>query len=83
MWSHCLDIAGRKSRLEKFDDVYDHADQGRERETGFVICRISGHTGYPATPDILSHLLSGHTGYPAAVILPFKKVSGLPLTKTY
>ena len=27
VWSHCLDITGRKSKLEKFDDVYDHPDQ--------------------------------------------------------
>ena len=27
VWSHCLEIAGRKSRLDKFDDVYDHQDQ--------------------------------------------------------
>lgn len=33
VWSHCLDITGRKSRLEKFDDVYDHADQALIRQS--------------------------------------------------
>ena len=31
VWSHCLDIAGRKSKLDKFDDVYDHPDQAEIR----------------------------------------------------
>ena len=31
VWSHCLEIAGRKSRLDKFDDVYDHQDQAEIR----------------------------------------------------
>jgi len=32
VWSHCLDITGRKSKLEKFDDVYDHPDQALIRQ---------------------------------------------------
>ncbi|XP_023337797.1 TBC1 domain family member 23 [Eurytemora carolleeae] len=32
VWSHCLDVSGRKSKLEKFDDVYDHPDQAQIRQ---------------------------------------------------
>jgi len=32
VWSHCLDVTGRKSKLEKFDDVYDHPDQALIRQ---------------------------------------------------
>ena len=27
VWTHCLEISERKSRVEKFDDVYDHPEQ--------------------------------------------------------
>ena len=27
VWSHCLEIGSRKSKIDKFDDVYDHPDQ--------------------------------------------------------
>jgi len=27
VWSHCLEISGRKSKVEKFADVYDHPEQ--------------------------------------------------------
>eukprot|EP00088_Acartia_fossae_P047556 TRINITY_DN5156_c0_g1_i6.p1 TRINITY_DN5156_c0_g1~~TRINITY_DN5156_c0_g1_i6.p1 ORF type:complete len:637 (+),score=133.37 TRINITY_DN5156_c0_g1_i6:49-1959(+) len=32
VWSHCLDINGKKSKLEKFDDVFDHPDQAQIRQ---------------------------------------------------
>ena len=27
VWTHCLEISERKTRVEKFDDVYDHPEQ--------------------------------------------------------
>lgn len=32
VWSHCLDITGKRSKLEKFDDVFDHSDQAQIRQ---------------------------------------------------
>lgn len=32
VWSHCLDITGKRSKLEKFDDVFDHPDQAQIRQ---------------------------------------------------
>ena len=37
VWSHCLDIAGRKSKLDKFDDVYDHPDQADIRRAARLL----------------------------------------------
>ena len=43
VWSHCLEIAGRKSRLDKFDDVYDHQDQAEIRAAARgVVERVAG-----------------------------------------
>ena len=32
VWSHCLQIAGRKNKIEKFDEIYDHPEQGEIRK---------------------------------------------------
>jgi len=41
VWSHCLEINGRKSRIEKFDDVYDHPDQSEIRRAAQELVKQS------------------------------------------
>ena len=43
VWSHCLDISGRKSKLDKFDDVYDHPEQNEIRKAARLL--VEGKSG--------------------------------------
>ena len=45
VWSHCLDISGRKSKLDKFDDVYDHPEQSEIRKAARLLVETKAGDG--------------------------------------
>lgn len=64
VWSHCLEISGRKSRIEKFDDVYDHPDQSKIREASERLLANTGSLEQLAEVESILTVYFKSSGFP-------------------